>query len=460
MTTTHTARVPRRPLDAEKLGYFRFGAFADGVLLTNDEGRWHHLSADDFRAWIAGGIEAGHAEYDNLAAKGFIREVLSLDEIASTVRARKRYIGIGPSRHVLHLGDATGARLGIDAAKDILDHAMLSTSAALEFTLAAPAGTYDADLLAFIVQYGVEKNRYEGKALTWILRTDLANLPEKADAWLVDKRFVVQVRFDGPAAAHDAQSEHAGTAPHATVAAAIARLHATAATKGKADWRVQALVTVGQGNVGDPAGVLAALTEAGIRRFRLQPLLHGEGAITPEAFGTFYASILDGLLAAVDAGTPLIEDLTGILTLRALRAEPGAEVDARSPTGSGLGQLVYDHHGHIFPSESALPLHAEGDELFLLGKAGVISYKDCMAHPTLRTLAVASILECLPGFADHWSTPFTGVDPVATYAGSGDLFPKLGLTPEITAQQAMLSSIFGRLVADAGNASTLGRLIP
>ena len=115
MIDTHTVSLPRRPVDAEKLGYFRFGALADGVILTTEHGRWHHLPPHTFRDLLAGRVEPGHAEYDALAAKGFLRDQLALDDMAAAIRNRRRYVGVGPVAHQIQLADDQGARFYLGA---------------------------------------------------------------------------------------------------------------------------------------------------------------------------------------------------------------------------------------------------------------------------------------------------------------------------------------------------------
>ncbi len=456
MTTTasHTLSLPRQPVDAERLSWLRFGSLGGGVLLTNDQGRWHHVSSEDFRAFLAGTLPEGHATLESLAAKGFVRERVSLDEAAHTLRARKRFVGVGPTLHLVHLSGPQGP-IAVDTAKDVLDHIMLSTAHALELRLIAP-GAVDADLISFLLQYGTEKNRYEGKGLAWRLFADPGALTPTAESLLHDKRIQLVVRLDGPAALHDAQRDADATVPsgdHATTRATLARLAAAGSARSRTEWKPSAEVFVAAANVGQPEAVLAELIDAGIRRFRLQPVFSGAHAITPEDFRAFYDVFLAGLVGAIRSGEALVEDHTHTLLTRALRPEHGPDVETRAPCGQGMGMLVYDAQGRIFPSESARRLADDGDELFLLGTAGVVSYKDCMAHPTLRTLALSSIVECLPGFSDHWSAPFCGVDPTAAYAATGDLFPRLHESPEVRAEQGMLEALFLTLLS--ANAETL-----
>jgi hypothetical protein len=447
-TATHTLALPRQPVDAERLSWLRFGNLGGGVLLTNDQGRWHHVTPDAFRAFLAGSLPEGDATLEALAAKGFVRDRVSLDEAAQTVRARKRFVGVGPTVHLIHLAGSEGA-LAVDTAKDVLDHVMLSTAHALELRLLAP-GAIDADLISFLLQYGTEKNRYEGKGLTWRLFADPSALTPAVESLLHDKRVQLVVRLDGPAELHDAQRDATATVPsadHATTRAALARLAAAGSARSRAESKPAAEVFIGAANVGHPEDVLAELIDAGVRRFRLHPIFAGPHAVSPGDFQTFYARFLDGLVRAMRDGEPLVEDHTHTLLTRALRTEHGPDVETRAPCGQGMGMLVYDASGRIFPSEAARRLADDGDELFLLGTAGVVSYKDCMAHPTLRTLALSSIVECLPGFSDHWSAPFCGVDPTAAYAATGDLFPRLHETPEVRAEQGMLEALFLTLIS-------------
>ena len=227
--TQHTLSIPRANVDAERLGYLRFGAVAGGMLLTNDLGRWHHLSTDDFHAFVGGSLGPEHTAWTALTTKGFVRADLSLEDAAQTLRARKRFVGVGPQRHTVFLDGPTG-RLDVATARDILDHIMLSTSHAVEIRLVAGA-SHDADLLSFLHQYGTEKNRYEGKQMSWTYVHDLANLPTEADAWLVDKRVNVQTTFLGPADLHDALAKAFGAADFETLSTTVARLRAAATAK-------------------------------------------------------------------------------------------------------------------------------------------------------------------------------------------------------------------------------------
>src|SRR5690606_24047708 len=147
------------------------------------------LSDDRFHSLLAGKLDAGD-DIEAIASQGFLPARADTEVFVSAIRRRKKHVGLGPSQHPLRMAGPAGA-LTVETAKDIIDHAMLSTSSALSFILHAEEAL-DLDRVDFLHQYATEKNRYEGKTLTWFLRAPLSALGDEAAARLADHRFVIQ----------------------------------------------------------------------------------------------------------------------------------------------------------------------------------------------------------------------------------------------------------------------------
>jgi hypothetical protein len=113
-----------------------------------------------------------------------------------------------------------------------------------------------------------------------------------------------------------------------------------------------------------------------------------------------------------------------------------------SPNSTGYNARTYDPHGNIFPSRTALQLHTNGDPMFLLGNVASASTEDISNHSTIRSLMVASQIDCLPGYQHLWSAPYIGVDPIAAYVTTGDIFTKMPTSAHHEATQVMVESIF------------------
>jgi hypothetical protein len=434
--TTHSVSVSKLPVDAEKLGFFRFGNVNEGVILTNEFGEWHFMGGSEFRRLLAGTLDAEDPNYAALGAKGFLRESLDLEAFSDAMRRRKRFVGVGPQLHVLRLSDAHG-KLSVEVTKEIVDHAMLSTSSSITFRLVQGHEPLDLDLLQFFAQYAVEKNRYEGKAITHEVVTDCRTIDEDAAKWLVDKRFRVRSVVASDGQLDDAQKK------------AFQLLADAASARRRGETPFVADVHIGADNPGG-AAIYAALAESGVPRCRLHPVLEGDGAIDHIGLMETYGAFLDAQLRAAKEGSRILEERTAGMLHKALRTDAVDDPALRSPSGAGV--MAYDTAGRLFPSLRAADLHAEGDEMFLLGTAGITSYKEAVTHPTRRALVLASTLETLPMSSDHWSCPFWGIDPVDVYARSGDLFPKMPTAPQARSSAAMAHALFHRLVGadDAG----------
>ena len=96
-------RLPKRAVQAEHLGYFRFGRVGEHVVLTNDAGEWSQLTPTEFDSFLQGGVEDGHPRFEELRDRGFLRADLDLEEMARKIRRKRRYLGHGPHLSLIHI---------------------------------------------------------------------------------------------------------------------------------------------------------------------------------------------------------------------------------------------------------------------------------------------------------------------------------------------------------------------
>ncbi|KAG1256884.1 hypothetical protein G6F65_016137 [Rhizopus arrhizus] len=94
-------------------------------------------------------------------------------------------------------------------------------------------------------------------------------------------------------------------------------------------------------------------------------------------------------------------------------------VDLRSPSGAGLGAVIYDHDGRVYPSDEARMLAAMGDDTFALGDVSQ-PVAHWLGSPAMTRLLEAGVAEALPTCADCAFVPLCGADPIEHYARQGD----------------------------------------
>ena len=460
-------------INVEGLGFFRHGCVGDKVVLTNDAGDWHLLDEDDFRLFVSGGMHAEHPEYEALRDKCFLRAETDLNELAERVARKRAFISHGPHLHVVvttlrcnqscrycHASrrpmKAVETDMSLEIAKGVVDHAMQSTSPVIAFEFQGGEPTVNMDVIRFVVDYATEKNRYEKKRLEFSLVTNFTRMDETIGAWLLDNEVYVCTSLDGPRELHD--FNRPGERSFDEVVRWIRWFNERYVEDGRDPllWHVDALATVTRKSFDHLDGILALYAELGIRNVHLRPL-NPFGFARPawerigysiEEYLAFYERALDRILELNREGIELMEGTAAVFLAKLLTPDDPNYVDIRSPCGAATGQVAYDHDGAIYPCDEARMLAAQGDTIFRIGGVGQ-SMEDTLAHPTVKALALASMLDSIPGCESCWNRPFCGVCPMHTYSNCGDIFGQRPRSSMCKRFYATASMLIERLAADA-----------
>jgi His-Xaa-Ser system radical SAM maturase HxsB len=136
-------------------------------------------------------------------------------------------------------------------------------------------------------------------------------------------------------------------------------------------------------------------------------------------FLSFYAKALDHIISINHAGYALEEAYAGLLMSQLLTPFSHGYVDLRSPSGAGLGAIVYDYDGQVYPSDEARMLAAMGDHTFAMGRVDR-PVSELLASPAMQRVLNAGVAEALPTCSDCAYVPLCGADPIDHYARQGD----------------------------------------
>ncbi len=434
----------------DRLGPFRFGHVGDQVLLTSDAGEHHWLSEGDFQQLLAGQIGEDHPDFDGLQDKGFVRTRMDLEARSRKLARKRSFLGMGPHLHVMittlrcnqscqycHASrtdmDRVDTDMSLATAKQVVDFAMKSPNPYLNFEFQGGEPTVNFEVIQFAVAYSREKNRHENKQLTHSLVTNMTYMTEEHAQWLVDNDVLVCTSLDGPEDLHNFnRGWRKGGNAYADVLRWMEHFNKLWIAKGRDPdlWHVDALMTTTRRSLVRAREIIDLYVSLGIRNIHLRPLNpFGFATKTWKAIGyshaeymDFYTQALDYILELNDQGVQIQEGTAATFLMKMLTPDDPNFVDIRSPVGSGTGQLAYNHDGTILPSDEGRMIHAMGDDLFVLGNVASSSWEEVANHPTLKTLAVASLLDSLPQCSSCWNAPLCGVRPLHNYMQFGDLF--------------------------------------
>lgn len=462
-------RVDPSTLDTSKVAFFRYGAVGDRVLLTNDGGEWQFLSKPDFERFLRGGVEPGEPLHAELAAKGFLKGWIDADGLAARIRRKKAFLGAGPHLHIVvatlrcnhackycHASrtdmDRVDTDMSLATARQVVDFAMQSPSPVVNFEFQGGEPTVNFPAIRFLVDYALEKNRYENREMLFSLVSNLTYMDDEKLAWLVDKGVMVCTSLDGPEDLHNANRGWIGKGSSwGTVTGWMDRFNAAYVARGLDPnlFHVDALMTTTRASLKRGREIVDQYVERGIKSIHLRPLnpfgfatsTWKQIGYSMDEFLEFYQDTFQYILELNAQGVFLQERMAAMFLTKILTADDPNYTDCRSPAGSGQAQLAYNYDGSIYTCDEGRMAAHMGNELFRLGHVSSSGWSEITSHPTVKALAVASLQDTLPACSTCVYKPSCGIQPIHNYMFDGNFFgqrPTSRKCQEFFGQQRLL----------------------
>ncbi len=377
-------------------------------------------------------LEARH-----LAVAGADRS--SLAPLLSQIRSRKSYLVGGPALHIFVVSLRCHHTCNYcqvsrqDTSATAFDMERMHAEQAVERLFEWPSQELTIEfqggepLLNFeqvkaITRRIVERNRTAGRSLRFVLASTLHDLTDAQLAFLAEHRFKLSSSLDGPEWLHNANRPRPGRDSYRRTVEGIER-----GRKWLGDDGVSALTTLTRQSLEVPEAIIDEYRRLGFHSISLRPLSpYGfaqktarRTGYTTEDFLTFYRRAFGHLLGINRAGYAMEESYASLLLSQLFTSFGHGYVDLRSPSGAGLGAVIYDYDGRVYPSDEARMLAAMGDDAFALGDVSQ-PVSQWLSSPAMARLLDAGVAEALPTCADCAFVPMCGADPIEHYARQGD----------------------------------------
>ncbi len=487
--STHTLTLPHRVVQTDHLGFFRYTDIGHGkVVLTNDAGEWSILPEATFRAFLAGQMGTDHPDYAPMAAKGFFRDALDLDDMAAKIRRKRFYAAQGPHLHVMittlrcnqscrycHASREDMTKSDVDMSPEVVRHAVdmafCSTSPYICFEYTGGEPTANMEAIQLAVAYANHKKKTSPKTVDHSVVTNMSFMNEEVAEWLMDHEVLVCTSLDGPKDLHDwnrgwQKREYnfprgvpmAGSSAYDQVLRWMAYFNRRYIERGKDPdlWHIDALMTTTRRSLPRAREIVDLYVELGLRSLKIRPLnpygfatkTWRQIGYTMEEYLAFYEEVLDYIIELNLQGVEIQEGTAAIFLQKMMTPFDPNYVDIRSPIGSGTGQVAYNFDGRIFPSDEGRMLAGMGSDFVQIGTLGETSYAEMIGHPTVRSLVMSSYLDALPACHSCFGAPYCGVRPINNFMESGDLFAQRPNTPKCAEHMGIMRLLFDRLAQD------------
>ncbi|MEA2337928.1 MAG: uncharacterized protein QOE82_1935 [Thermoanaerobaculia bacterium] len=436
-------------MSAYRLLPFRFLRFdAARTLIVNDAGDYHYLANADFSRFVAHELPPDSDAFLDLKTKHFLFDsdsVAPFELLATKYRTKKSFLDGFTNLHIFVVSlrcehschycqvsrvsaDRTRYDMSEETARRALDLAFRAPAPHLKIEIQGGEPLLNFERVAQIVVEGERRAAAEKRDVDFVVTSNLALLDDEMLAFFRNHNVFLSTSLDGPEALHNANRPRPGNDSHARGIENVRRAREFLGYD-----RVAALMTTTRLSLQSPREIVDEYVRLGFSSLFLRPLSPYGFALRSvrttgyamNEFLEFYVRALDRILEHNARGTYLAETYAQLLLTRILTPFATGYVDLQSPSGTGIGAVVYNYDGDVYASDESRMLAEMGDTRFRLGNVHRDSYASIFGGETLRKIVTASVAESIPGCADCAFLPWCGADPVHHYATTGDLVPRV-----------------------------------
>jgi len=326
----------------------------------------------------------------------FLRETTPLHIFVVTLRCEHSCPYCQVSRRSV---DRERYDMSRETANRALDIAFSARSHAIKVEFQGGEPLLNFDLIQYIVIEGERRSAVTGKAVTFVVTSNLALLTDDILAFCKAHSILISTSLDGPADLHNRNRPRPGGNSHALAEAGIRRAQEVLGQD-----RVGALMTTTEASLDRILEIVDEYVRLGLDGIFLRPLSPYGFAIKTKQFQKygvkrwleFYERGLRYIIGLNKRGTHFPEFYATLLLQRILTDRPISYVDLRSPAGIGLGALVYNYDGKVFASDEGRMLAEMGDRTFEIGSVKSDDYRTLLLSEKLISLVSDSLTQCAP----------------------------------------------------------------
>lgn len=280
------------------------------------------------------------------------------------------------------------------------------------------------ELVRHVVALVEERNRSEGRDISFVIATNLSPLTDEHLAFCVDHGISISTSLDGPEALHNRNRPNPTRDSHARTLSGITRARSALGHDA-----VSALMTTTEASLSQPREIVDEYIRLGFHSIFLRSISpYGFATRTgwahkydADRWMTFYRAAVDHIIGINLAGTLFREQYASLILTKMLTPWSTGYVDLQSPAGLGIAAIVFNYDGDIYASDESRMLAEMNDKTFCLGKLSRDHFEDVMRSPVLADALRSTMTEGVPMCSDCAFQPYCGADPVFHHATQGDM---------------------------------------
>lgn len=452
--------------------FFRVREVSGSYVVTNAQGDWVILTARDFKSFGEGTVERGTELWERLKAANLIRAEFDVPVAMARLKKRMKFLDNGPNLHMLivtlrcnetcvycHASradmEAVQTDMSAETAEKSIELALGSSSAFITIEFQGGEPLVNFTVVKHAIEYGQRRAKEVGKSIEFTMVSNLALMDEEKLSFLLDYKVQICTSIDGPEHLHDKQRKLIGSSAFKAAVHWIKRINQAYVERGldPSLYHVEALLTTTRDALSRGREIVDTYNALGCRALHLRPIdpfgfvekTASRVEYPREEYLKFYRDTTDYIIELNKKGEQILERYAAIFMTKILNGEDPNFLDIRSPSGAGISAIAYNYDGLVFAGDEARMLHETGDDTFLLGRVGELTYEQMMTHPTVRALVLASNVNSRPDCVNCAYNPYCGVDAVHTYKTQGSLSGRMRESTVSAVHKGIMDYLFEKI---------------
>lgn len=314
--------------------------------------------------------------------------------------------------------------MSVDDAMKALDIVFQAPGTNLKIEFQGGESLLNFQLIQSIVLEAKKRNVVKGKDLRFVIASNLVPLNDEILDFAGQHSIYFSTSLDGPRELHNSNRARPGKNSYELASRGIALVRERLGNDS-----VSALMTTTMRSLSQPEAIVDEYVQQGLNEIFLRFLSPYGFAVRSgsktkygnEAWLKFYERGLRYIIELNRSGTQITEVLASIYLRKLLTNDPGGYVDLATPTGAGLGAMVYNYDGDVYASDEGRMLREMGDLSFKIGSVRENSFRDLILSDALLDAVEASFAPSSPMCSECAFEPFCGSDPVVHHTTQGDM---------------------------------------
>lgn len=450
---------------------FQFKRMPDTeVLMVNECGDFLFIPPADFDIFVRYQMDTAHPRFLDLKSRLFLAQNelnVSLQKIAARYRTRKAFLRDFTSLHMMVITlrcnqrceycqvscadeDAYKYDMAINTARSVVDIILQSPTMHPKIEFQGGEPLLNWDIIAYTVLYAKDIAEQQGKKVEFVICTNLIAITEEQLLFCLKHKIAISTSLDGPEELHDTCRRT--RIDGGTYSLFMKKLSLAREILGSDS--VDALMTTSACSLNKLKDVVEEYLRQNMNGIFIRSLNpYGFAAeqdvrlgYSMEDFVNKYFEVLDHIIH-INRQRFFPEHFATLLFSRILTPFATGFVDLQSPSGAGIGGVIYDFDGSVFPSDEARMLARMGDRHFFLGNVMQNSYSEIFTGQRLKAITTQACVETTPPCAWCVYQAYCGTDPVRNYLETGYEVRNMADSPFCVKHKLIFDGLFTRLRA-------------